>query len=877
MNKRNIQFMAFIQFVFLKLSPTDIQETLNSFEADGKDTRTCSILNPIFGYLFEASGTLANLRFFSPEIYITKESETRSYQLDSSLNPITHALIQMFPSPSGVLVHIRNIPSNFGYNFKENLTEGIEVLANLFVKVLNPNLDIEFNEITKITGLEQIVNSLLDNTPINSKIFFDSDEKMIKLMLIHAFIINVVDRKEDLKKYIKIIYEKSKNTDFQVYDLNYNLMEEVLQINDKLKAFPYSFINQPSSNGITPVYCRKTNTFHPERTFSDCVDILILNICNCLLYDSTNRCYSIKALNGDSDLASFYQKYKEPFTITDEIRKEWSTVIQGLNNFKGKNISPYKINDIVYLKKKRNELDTGIINMMNVLIKIFNIDHQSFWNGFLDEDIEIMLKKLFEKIFLQLGSKITTLKVDSICLTKFISEHRIDFEGKFNLIFNQSSGNKAIFSIVQRPLHASLKLIEYKQSQEVNLPIINVNSSDYSLPIIIFNSYCYVSQNIRDYNDNTDIFYKIYFSGPILTNDQLKETLLNICDGLLNLKKSVRNFKILKSILMNILNSVNLNDYGTKLEFAQFLVYLDDLRDDEILSFWCKSFTSDRVEVYKLWEERVLKLNVVSLDLKLLDVANVRIPAMFKTLKKFKNLRNIKIWGIFDQSFESISQGLAQLENLESLDISDNYIGETGSIYLAEALKSLPKLKKLDLTDVSLGSQGAKNISDAFKKLKKLSSLKLSKNDIGVKGAVYLSQNLCELINLKVLDISINSLYNEGVKSIANAIENLYNIENIILSQNSIDSEGLEYIVKALQSHPNITNINLSRNKINPNESRDIIEMILQFEQIEKVNFSYNYKGFEDVMMDLRYINGKMAFRLKNSIFHRENINLREL
>ena len=53
------------------------------------------------------------------------------------------------------------------------------------------------------------------------------------------------------------------------------------------------------------------------KTFSDCVDVFLLNLCNCIFNDSENHCYSTGNLDPESELAKFYQKYNKLFEITD--------------------------------------------------------------------------------------------------------------------------------------------------------------------------------------------------------------------------------------------------------------------------------------------------------------------------------------------------------------------------------------------------------------------------------------------------------------------------------------------------------------------------------------------------------------------------------
>lgn len=89
------------------------------------------------------------------------------------------------------------------------------------------------------------------------------------------------------------------------------------------------------------------------------------------------------------------------------MRKEWSRVVQGLSNFKNNDNSKFKLHKIIYLKGKRNELYIGMINMMNVLIKIFNLDHGKIWKDLKEKDDIVSILEILISIITKNKFKIS--------------------------------------------------------------------------------------------------------------------------------------------------------------------------------------------------------------------------------------------------------------------------------------------------------------------------------------------------------------------------------------------------------------------------------------------------------------------------------------
>jgi hypothetical protein len=58
-----------------------------------------TIINPIFGYLFESTGMLSNIRYYGPELNFIEKDGRREYASDTSKDPVTDLIISLFPLP----------------------------------------------------------------------------------------------------------------------------------------------------------------------------------------------------------------------------------------------------------------------------------------------------------------------------------------------------------------------------------------------------------------------------------------------------------------------------------------------------------------------------------------------------------------------------------------------------------------------------------------------------------------------------------------------------------------------------------------------------------------------------------------------------------
>lgn len=856
MRKAFIFIALLLKHTVAKLSLSDINDVVDqlSLEVRNKNLIHSSIINPVFGYLFESMGALSNIRFFGPKIQINKESGTRNYLLDSSTEPFVQTIIDLFPSENGVLCHISNDPENLGMKLKTNKVECMKHLTDMFINALT-----------------------LQANMVNNLEVINAYNNAIQLMAIHAFLINALDDKSDLELFLSGILFQSDDIPINTYEMSTSILKTLMKMKEKFNDFPYSEFEQPQLNDAIPFYDREAQHFlSNDMVFLDYNETLLFNICNCLFYDPESKCYSIENLDQSSELAKFYKKNKYPQVITAKVRKQWSIVVQGLDDFTSKDESKYKLNSILYSNEKRNGLSGGIINMMNALVRICNIDHSKFWSNFNGKNIEEKLEELFFLMSPNFQKYSMTVDAKPESFVEFESNERVDFTGNYKLIFQLPIKKKVELIIKHKTTYGSIRVENYHGKFSGNdIFTFNVESQFADFPLIVLKNYFEIIQGRNYLIGQSSSFNKLYLSGPIETDEQKKDALIVIGEAPVESLISKFNHELKEKvqtatkIFHSILDSMDLTNTKTKELLMPVLYFYDDLKQDEIINCWLRSFTIESVNIYKLWEKRILDLNLRSFSVSFYKIPIMKIESIFEVLSKCNALKSFNAQGINPVNEHFVLEGISKLPNLEALDLSNNkfsyeglkgisetlpklenlttlnlaknYIDFKDIKYIAKGIKNLKNLACLKLSKNHIGSKGSKYISKAIKCLKHLSVLELSENHLGSKGIEYIANAIKNLKKISKLDISDNYINPDGSKHISKILKELENLESLNLSGNCIGCKGIKYISKAFCDLKNLTDLDLTANCIGSEGAEYISETIGQLTKLYNLNLSYNY------------------------------------
>ena len=833
-----------IKLCATKLSIFQIRDTINDLNCSKltKKIACDSIINPVFGALFESTESLKKLRFLGPELKFTKKSNIRDFTKDSSKNPLTQLIIEMFPSPTGMLNHIRTVENNFGFRFLQNPGKGTIFLADMFVKILK-NIDDESNAYEEFKLFEKLLLN-------KENIFEKQDLKYIKLMTIHAFILNALNDKNDLESYLKRILEQvNENDDIEIYDFGKNILDEIIEIQKEHQIFPYSELDPPPTNSSILIYDREQDDFIPGHFFSDCTDVLLLNICNCLFYDSNNYCYSTRHLEQDSDLALFYKKYSALFTIKDDIRKEWSRVVQCLEDFQTVKKNEYNIHLIAYLKEARNELDTGIINMMNALIKICNLNHEQFWEDFDGNNLNEKLINLFEQISPNIPNQSVSIELLPESIQKFVTPYRTEFFGNFIMKFRQKNGYSIKLVVKHALKHSEMKLIKYKKSHKMRKePDFHINLASKALPLVVLENYIQLSKGGHRIDRNKDSLRKIYFSGGIETNQQKRSLIINICTAILD-KASPYEKSIFSNLIACVLSLVSLDDEGVVEIFKEFLFDSLDLKDNKVIEYWLSSFDIEEAKVYKLWKSRILKLNLKAIELNLTNIKVNNLHGLFKILKNCKSLNAFKISNIQNNQLSEFSELLIHLKKLKRLDIYNSDFRSQEAENVSNALLQLPNLSSIGFINTSFGSDGIFSFLDTFSQIPKLTHLNLSKNSLPFDNIENVAWKLSCLTNLTHLNLSNNSLKGYRIENIASALSSLTNLTFLDISSNFFQKHGAECLSEALPHLVKLKSLYIVSNLLDKDSLLLILEALSVLVDLKYLNLSSNRLKEKDLSL----------------------------
>ncbi|KAM0671678.1 hypothetical protein OCOL_001471 [Ordospora colligata] len=738
----------------------------------------------------------------------------------------------------------------------------------------------ELSELTKIT----------DESTNKGKIHF-------ALMLIHTFAMDVLETEDEYQYYLRSIIDrlpkdmqipsmfKVENKGMSLKNDKNGSMVKILNLlyeyEYQVDKFPYSSKNQPVTNKTISNYERKKKKHYSgDNDFSDCVEITILHICNCLFFDDESQKYSIEhlKLNKNSELAEFYTKYNEPCEITMDIRNDWSKVVQDLSDLnivregekekeKEKNIP------INYLKKKtdtdinyRNEITPGLMNIATVLAKIcessendkilksydslFKASSSGKYNSITDEFLGFIESIAPTNLGIALEGDLK--KTDQS--GEYYGDIKLEFE---SLDKETKTTIKTTMQFSTEFLHSEAKFISRTKKEDVNDP----------LNYIIVNDGCLENPNPLEYllrsyvldlkgNHKIDFkdanFHFFYYQNLIKDSDDEKQKYLKILYDLLADEKhesewfSINELDIKRTCEM-VIRTATLEDPAVKEKFLPYYIKteslkdeLNELEDKQKIDLWIRVHKESSLEsgivdgIVKAWDTKIASMEKISdlIDLNTIDSNRWRIHMLSKVENSAESI-SIKNYTDDQEVNKELIDALKSLVKLKELKIVRcRDIKKLNLINQLCGLITKPngKLTSLDLEWNKIGYEGAKCISEALKhENNNITSLNLSGNYIGKIGAKDLSDAL-KLPNNKITSLNLwgNKIGYEGAKDLSDALKHENNkITSLNLGSNEIGDEGAKDLSDSLKDpNNNLTSLNLGGNNIGDEGADHFIESL---------------------------------------------------
>ncbi|EHY64248.1 hypothetical protein NERG_02706, partial [Nematocida ausubeli] len=418
-------------------------------------------------------------------------------------------LIELFPSPTGDISIETRVSRSFIQFLRAEKTEkhALQILAMLLLfsegvdipieftqsalKVYNPNrekgiyfevptvierLCAKTGEVEKLEKIQVITTiKFFKEYATNSEVLSIMGDKCTKeeimsgkfldspKFLIQSYIFGFIDTAQRAIEFIQAVhtmtekYAPKTETPSKgdcVYDRLFNptstetgtdfmaLMKKAQEILNTKPVFPFADSTQLPRYTSVPRYSRKTNTFstNHSKDYSNCVECMILSLFCCLAYDPAEGIYRTDHMgNASESLKEFFapEENKSFDTTKAEFQIRWCKVVACLDEPR-----------ITYLRG-RNELDSGIINMLMVIAEIVNISKEEKDKIFGFEqrlkekqgELEDILSKDIQEyttILLKRLSKIEIVGIKFLALKSYkCSNERYDVYGEIAISFEQ--------------------------------------------------------------------------------------------------------------------------------------------------------------------------------------------------------------------------------------------------------------------------------------------------------------------------------------------------------------------------------------------------------------------------------------------------------
>ncbi|KAM0679583.1 hypothetical protein GINT2_002212 [Glugoides intestinalis] len=670
-------------------------------------------------------------------------------------------------------------------NDLEKLKEDLLAIFNSQkIEVLNKNIknhqEIEEKRKSEFKDLGTAMSKALKNNDFHNP-------QLLLTMIIHEFVksaFTIGELKEYMhKSLIKIeekvsekaeILDKVKFLDrLRVLNTDVDWADALVKIYLTNNTFPYSRFNLPVSNISIPSYIRgkdgKEEQFDENNLFADCADVAIMQLCNCLLFNTKDKICKLSHLEKaklEPELEDFYKTHSNPFASTTlEKRKDWSKVVQDRRDLTLPDNNDFQTHRIIYNRDNRNEIYSGLINMMSVLALIFGIDRNPIFDGLDEGNILKRFEKLLQAVAIP-GMSVEIDKAGSDTLKSSVinsrSHSRTEFFGKVNIKFSykddRENESRTTMAIKHKESHTDFMFVQ-NNSKEIDLSneIERLGNSSgfkkFSFPFMINRVFLMAGNNPLP---KGNVLEGMYASGLVESNKKKLEMLKTVYEnmpkdrnqegtGIFNSEtpEGTNEWNDFTSIIDSILENVPLEDLAVAVfnKFAPFLLYSEkhkeklngfDLRlvyeskNEKLKEHWIDHadeklgslrFSFNIAEIND--DEGLKKIEFCNNFSKLTKLELFYKPAdadafdksktwsnSMKVLKEIPTCTEIELFGFDSDMLKDFIDGAAtsKLEVLQQLNkLKIVFNDESGIRYINSAVKNFPYLP--NLSEITIENQ----------------------------------------------------------------------------------------------------------------------------------------------------------------------------
>ena len=212
------------------------------------------------------------------------------------------------------------------------------------------------------------------------------------------------------------------------------------------------------------------------------------------------------------------------------------------------------------------------------------------------------------------------------------------------------------------------------------------------------------------------------------------------------------------------------------------------------------------------------------------------------SLKKLDLLR-IKTFTYNQKETIDLVDGLKHCNNLQTLNLENNYIHADGAKALADCLKHCNSLMTLNLESNNISADGAKALADCLKNCNSLMTLNLESNNIGADGAKALADGLKHCNSLQTLNLKLNNIGSDGAKALADSLKHCNSLQTLNLESNNIGADGAKALADGLKHCNSLQTLNLGLNNIGADGVKALADGLKHCNSLQTLNLEWNKIG----------------------------------
>ncbi|MFN8911142.1 MAG: hypothetical protein ACK5V4_00030, partial [Alphaproteobacteria bacterium] len=205
---------------------------------------------------------------------------------------------------------------------------------------------------------------------------------------------------------------------------------------------------------------------------------------------------------------------------------------------------------------------------------------------------------------------------------------------------------------------------------------------------------------------------------------------------------------------------------------------------------------------------RANKTSYVSVYNQDLDSESLRI--LLSSAEFMSNLKSLDLSNhvLDDEVIEPLSNLVKSCDKLTAVNLSNTHFKK----HLFNIFGDLLSIESLDLSSNSLGLTGSQDIAAFLMRTNALESLELSYNNFDSLAAEWIAHGILGNDTLKQLNLCNNMICDQGGYSLLNALQKKDLIERLDLSNNNISDDIIDTIIGFITSCTKLRDLNLCQN-----------------------------------------------------------------